>query len=228
MAYGRKRGNKRVDDLIIFGAGGLGRELLEIIEEINAERQRWNLLGFVDDGVKERSTVCGYPVLGGFDFFRSHSGRTGIVIGFADCAAKEAAYNSIKEIRPGFYFPVIIHPGSYISPRAALDEGAVVSRGCFVSVETRLGKCVLLSNKCEVAHDSTVGDFASLMPSVNISGNVAVGKRTFVGVRAAVRQGLIIGSDAVIGMGSTVIKDVPDGCTAVGTPAKIISRRDCV
>lgn len=215
-----------MDDLIIYGAGGLGRELLEIIEEINAERRQWDLLGFVDDGVKEGSAVCGYPVLGGFDFFRSRSRRTGIVLGFADCAAKEAAYNRIKEIRACFYFPAIIHPGSYISPRAALDEGVAVARDCFVSVGTRLGKCVLLSNKCEVAHDSTVGDFASLMPSVNISGNAAVGKRTFIGVRAAVRQGLIIGAGAVIGMGSTVIKDVPDGCTAVGTPAKIVSRRE--
>lgn len=214
-----------MDDLVIYGAGGLGRELLEIIEEINEERRQWRILGFVDDGIKKGSRVCGYPVLGGFDFFNSLSGHLGIVLGFADCAAKEAAYSRIKEIRAGFYFPSIIHPGSYISPRAALDEGAAVARGCFVSVETRLGKCVLLSNKCEVAHDSTVGDFASLMPSVNISGNVTVGKRTFIGVRAAVRQGLVIGSDVVVGMGGTVIKDVPDGCTVVGTPAKIISRR---
>lgn len=211
-----------MDDLVIYGAGGLGRELLEIVEDINRARESWRMLGFIDDGAKHGGSVNGYPLLGGFDFLKRHAGRIGVIIAFANCPAKEAAYKKIKERCPNAYFPVIVHPGSYVSPRAALAEGVVVARFCFVSVDSYIGKCAVICNKSEVAHDSTIGDFCSLMPAVNVSGNVTVGERVFVGVRAAVLQGLTVGSDSVVGMGSVVIKDVPPGRTVVGHPAKAI------
>lgn len=215
-----------VDDLVIYGAGGLGRELLEIIEEINAVHPTWNILGFADDGIRtDEGMICGYPLLGGREFFRSIARRTAVLLGFADCAAKEDAYGKITSFCRDFYFPVIVHPYSYVSPRATLADGAVIARFCSVHVSATVGRCALVSNKCEISHDSAVGDFVSLMPSVNISGNVDIGKKTFIGVQAAVLQGVTIGSDAIVGMGSVVLSDVPEGCTVVGSPAKIISRR---
>lgn len=214
-----------MNDLIIYGAGGLGRELVEIIEEINAVRQQWRILGFVDDGADTGKDVCGYPVLGGLDFFRRHAGRIGVAPGFADCAAKEKIFNKLREFSPDLYFPVIVHPSSYISTRATFEEGAVVARYCSINVNAKIGKCVLISNKSEVSHEVSIGDFSSVMPSVNISGNVTVGKSVFLGVQAAVLQGTTVGGGSVVGMGSMVLADVPAGCTVVGNPAEIISRR---
>lgn len=214
-----------MEDLIIYGAGGLGRELLEVVEEINAESPAWRILGFADDEARGAGEICGYPALGGFDFLRPRAGRTGVLLAFADCAAKEAVYKKIKELCPGFYFPVIAHPRSYVSPRASLGEGAVVARFCSVHAGARLGRCVFVNNKCEIGHDSVIGDFSSLMPSVNICGNVMTGERVYFGVRSAVMQGLTFGADSVAGMGSVVLAGVPEGCTVLGNPAKIISRR---
>jgi len=214
-----------MDDIVIYGAGGLGRELLENIEEINEGNHFWRVLGFVDDGIRAGGSVCGHPLLGGFDFFRSYTRRAGVVIAFADCAAKEAAYEKIKALDSLFYFPILVNPRSYVSSRAVLGEGTVVARFCSVHVNARVGKCVLVSNKCEISHEDTIGDFVSLMPSVNISGNVIVGKRTLIGVQAAILQGLVIGGDSVVGMGSMVLSDIPDGCTVLGSPAKITARK---
>jgi hypothetical protein len=55
-----------VKPLIIVGAGGLGREVAWLVEDINRNTPQWDLLGFVDDGVSG-STVEGYPVLGNVD-----------------------------------------------------------------------------------------------------------------------------------------------------------------
>lgn len=212
-------------DLVIYGAGGQGRELLEIIEEINRESAEWNILGFIDDKLPPGGEVCGYPLLGGFDFFNRCRKPVGVVLGFANCAAKEAVYEKIKTLGEDVYFPIIVHPHSYVSTRASLAEGVAVARFCSVNVNARIGRCAVVNNKCEIAHDSVVGDFSSLMPSVNISGNVTIKERAFIGVQAAVLQGVTIGSDSIVGMCSTVLTDLPDGCTAVGSPAKIIARR---
>ena len=64
------------------------------------------------------------------------------------------------------------------------------------------------------------------MPSVNVSGNVTVGNRTLIGVQSAILQGIKIGSDVTVGMGSKVMTDVPDNCTVMGYPAKIIARHE--
>jgi serine acetyltransferase len=62
------------------------------------------------------------------------------------------------------------------------------------------------------------------MPSVNISGNVTVGARTLVGAGAKILQGLSIGSDVTVGIGSVVLKDVPDRCTVLGYPARVVKK----
>ena len=74
----------------------------------------------------------------------------------------------------------------------------------------------------QVGHDTTVGDFTSIMPSVNISGDVSIGERCLIGVQSAILQGLSIGSGTTIGMGSIVLQNVPENCTAMGYPARVV------
>ena len=44
----------------------------------------------------------------------------------------------------------------------------------------------------------------------------------YIGAKSTIIGGIKIGSGSKIGAGAVVIKDVPDGCTAIGVPAKII------
>ena len=61
-------------DLIIAGAGGFGREVQWLIERINQSTQsseeRWNLLGYVDDGMEQGTLVDDLPVLGGMEYLQ--------------------------------------------------------------------------------------------------------------------------------------------------------------
>jgi acetyltransferase-like isoleucine patch superfamily enzyme len=63
-------------------------------------------------------------------------------------------------------------------------------------------------------------DFATLTAGVSLAGSVQVGEAAYLGMNAAVRQGLTIGAGAVIGMGAAVLADVPAGETWVGVPAR--------
>jgi acetyltransferase-like isoleucine patch superfamily enzyme len=64
------------------------------------------------------------------------------------------------------------------------------------------------------------------MPHADISGNVTVGDRCLVGVGAKILQGLTIGADTTVGIGSVVLNNVPGRCTVMGYPAKVIKREE--
>lgn len=212
--------------LLIYGASGLGREILDMINDIYHNDDKYEMCGFIDDGMRPGTIINDLPVLGGLSYLENSASSYSIVFAVADTKTKENLYNKIKKMGGRFSFPVIIHPSSSVSQRARLGEGTVISRYCWVTADTQLGKFVFLNTKCDIGHDSIIGDFCSLMPSVNVSGNVSVGQRTLIGVQSAILQGIKIGSDVTVGMGSKVMTDVPDNCTVMGYPAKIIARHE--
>jgi len=215
-----------MEKLLIYGASGLGREILDMLNDIYRNNDEYEIRGFLDDGIRPGTMVDGLPVFGGLSYLESTAVSYSIVFAVADTKIKEHLYNKIKKMGDRFSFPVIIHPSSSVSQRAQLGEGTVISRYCWITADTQLGKSVLLNTKCDIGHDSVIGDFCSLMPSVNVSGNVTVGDRTLIGVQSAILQGIKIGSDVTVGMGSKVMTDVPDNCTVMGYPAKIIARHE--
>lgn len=212
--------------LLIYGASGLGREILDMLNDINRNNDKYEICGFLDDGMKPGTIIDDLPVFGGLSYLENATVSYSIVFAVADTKIKEHLYNKIKKMGDRFSLPVIIHPSSSVSQRTQLGEGTVISRYCWVTADTRMGKAVFLNTKCDVGHDSVIGDFCSLMPSVNLSGNVTVGQRTLIGVQSAILQGIKIGSDVTVGMGSKVMTDVPDNCTVMGYPAKIIARHE--
>ena len=210
-------------DLIIYGAGGLGREMLGLVCAMDPQRSKWNFLGFIDDGKPAGTPVSDAVVLGGMSWFSSVAGSVAVVMGLADPEAKGAVYAKLSQ-NPMIEFPVLVHPLAYVEPSATLAPGVIVSPFCFVALSASLGICSFLNAASQVGHDSVVGDFCSVMPSVNISGNVTIGPRTLVGAGAKILQGLKIGSDATVGIGSVVLNDVPDACTVLGYPARVIMK----
>lgn len=69
-----------------------------------------------------------------------------------------------------------------------------------------------------VQHCVTIGD-------LNAGGPVPViGRNCFIGARAIILGNVHIGNNVKIGAGAVVLEDIPDNCTAVGIPARIIKR----
>lgn len=57
---------------------------------------------------------------------------------------------------------------------------------------------------------------------MNISGNVDIGECAEMGTGMQIIQGKKIGAGSIVGAGAVVVKDIPENCTAVGSPAKPI------
>jgi sugar O-acyltransferase (sialic acid O-acetyltransferase NeuD family) len=210
-------------DWIIYGAGGLGREIQAYLYSSNLVGQNGSFLGFIDDGKPAGAPVGDSKILGNKTTLISAAKPTAVLMGIADPAAKASLYEELSQ-NSYLTFPTLIHPLAYVEPSAILKAGTVISPYCVVSVNAVLGIGTLLNVGSQVGHDSVLGDFCSVMPHVAISGNVTVGARTFIGVGAKILQGISVGSDATIGIGGIVVSKVSDRTTVFGNPAKVIKK----
>lgn len=205
--------------LVIIGAGGFGREVAWLVEEINKVNKEWNLIGFVDDNKEIKGTLInGYEVLGNLSWLAEQ--ELYVVNAIGNPLVKKSMMESLKSSKNKY--PVLIHPNVVCSDRVNFGEGSIVCAGNILTVNIEIGKHVIINLDCTVGHDAIVGDYSTILPSVNISGYVNIKECVSLGTGSAVIQGISIGEKTVVGAGSVVVKDLPSSCTAVGSPAKPI------
>lgn len=209
-------------NIFIYGCGGLGREVVELIECINNKNNQWKICGFIDDNESmEGSTIGGYEVFSlnkVEDLFSKDD--TKIVVAIGDPKIKKMLVQKVEQI--GFKFATLIHPLAYISRSAKIGEGCIVKSGCSISTGTIIKNHVLINLGCTIGHDVLINDYVTLSLGCNISGTVTIEKSVFIGSGANVRDELNIGENSIIGIGSTVVKDIRHNVVAYGNPAREI------
>ncbi len=209
-------------ELYIVGAGGFGRETAWLTERINEAEKTWDLKGFLDDDAGLHGTVeDGYPVLGGCDYLAGQSHEVWAVCAVGCARTRRAVIEKLKGY-PLVKFATLVDPSVLLSGHAVIGEGSIICAGTILTVDFFIGRHVIVNLDCTIGHDAVLEDFVTLYPSVNISGNVRVEECAELGTGMQVIQGKTIGRESIIGAGATVIRDVPEKCTAVGNPARPI------
>ena len=82
--------------------------------------------------------------------------------------------------------------------------------------------CVLSSS---VDHECVIGDGVHIAPGAHLAAGVTVERGSWVGIGSVVRGGVHIGSDVMIGAGSVVLHDIPDGALAYGVSARVVRQQ---
>ena len=207
-------------NIVIIGAGGVGREVSLIIQQINELEQTWNLLGFIDDNTDNWGKVInGYSVIGGIDSLEFLSNDTYIVIAIANYKVKK---NIVNKVNNKFKFATIVHPKVWIHDYMTVGQGTIIYEGAILTANIEIGNYVIISPKCGVGHDSIIKDYVSLLWNVNVSGNDLIEEGVMMGSGSTVIQGKKIGKGSIIGAGAVVVNDIESFSTAVGVPAKVI------
>lgn len=213
-------------DLIIFGAGGFGREVAWLVERINAQSPAWTLLGFLDDDpAMQGRTVNGCPVLGGAEAAADYPEAFFVCTAGAS-AVREKIVTRLRSLSPGIRFATLIDPGAELSSLVKVGEGSIICAHSILTVNIDVGCHVIINLDCTVGHDAVLEDLVTLYPSVNVSGAVRVGRRTELGTGAQIIQGKRLGENVIVGAGAVVVSDIPADCTAVGCPARPIRFRE--
>ncbi len=201
-------------DIVIVGAGE--GEIVKLIDDINAEKKEWNIIGFLDANPELwGKELLGYPVLGGDDLAEKYSYAYFAINVSATPEIRRRVFQKYKNSK----IATLIHPSVNVD-YVEIGEGSVVYQGAVLGERVRLGVGVFLNYSVTVCHESVIGSYSILAPGVIIAGRVNVGENVFIGLGAHIRDGIKLGNYSVIGMGSVVVKDVPDGVTVVGNPAK--------
>lgn len=201
--------------IAIVGAGGHGRELADIVRAIHATDDRTMLLGIVDDGHPDRSTLA----RAGLRFLGSRSALDGrdveVYLGIGDPAIR--ANLAREAVDPS---SCLIHPSASIGTDTHIGEGSVLAQGVIVTTNVQIGRHSHINVATSISHDCRIGDFVTVAPGVRLTGDVSVGDQAYIGAAATVLSGLRIGRGAVVGAGAVVTTDVASGTTVAGVPAR--------
>jgi sugar O-acyltransferase (sialic acid O-acetyltransferase NeuD family) len=206
-------------DVVLIGAGGHGRVVLDILRAAGVHKP----IGFLDaDPQLTGQTIGGLPVLGQVNLLPKLKAQKvkGVIISIGDNSPRRRYFQ--KVVSHGFDLVNAIHPGSQVSPTARLGRNVVIAAGAVISTDARLGDGVIVNTSAVVDHECEIGRAVHICPSATLAGRVRVGDETFIGLGCNIIQCLKIGSRAVVGAGAVVIQDVPDGATVVGVPARVI------
>lgn len=174
--------------IIIIGAGGFGREVLALIQNINEKENRWEVSGFVDDGKQPGEVINGVKVLGGVDYLNSIKEKAAVAIAIAQPAIRRQVIEKLNN--PNLYFPLLAHPSSLISSPKTVNiaDGCILCANTVLTTDITLGRFVIMNVASTLAHDVQVGDFCTLMPGVNISTGAQLGEGCYIGTGAKIAQ----------------------------------------
>lgn len=206
--------------VLVYGAGGHAKVVADVLR-----RNGFLIVGFIDDVSPQRDgePFCGSTVFGGPDQ-ATVAFAAGTNLAFIAFGANNARLNKARDVmRIGFQFPTAVHPRAFVSHDALLGDGTVVCPNASVGPATSVGRHVIVNTGASIDHDCSVGDGVHVGPGAVIAGYANLGEASFVGAGAVVIDRIRVGRACTIGAGAVVTRDVPDGQTVVGVPAKPIA-----
>jgi sugar O-acyltransferase (sialic acid O-acetyltransferase NeuD family) len=216
-----------MNKILLVGAGGQGREIVQLIRDINRIKPTWDIVGFVDDSFEKiGQPILDIMVIGTIDQMDELVNEdTYIFCSIGQSESRQRVIQLIKNSVINYKFATLIHPTAVVADNVLINEGSLISALTVVSTDVVVERYVLINYGSTVGHDSIIGDFATISPGCRLSGNVNVGAGSEIGTGTTIIQNVSIGSSSIVGAGAAVIKDLPDNCIAVGVPAKVIKYR---
>jgi len=204
-------------DIVIVGAGGLGREIYTWLKDSDDEH---NILGFLDD-VPDSLENYNYPAEI-IDDIQNHQPIAGAKYILAIMSPAGKSKFAVELKNKGCKFTKFIHPTAILGSNVSVGEGVIITPGCILTCDIKIGDFVFLNTQTTLGHDVKIGAYTSINGKVEISGFVEIGESVTIGSRVVVLPKKKIVSGVTVGAGSVVVGNITKPITVFGNPAKVI------
>lgn len=200
--------------LAILGASGHGKVLADI-----AELTGWENIVFFDDAWPKKTKNGPWQIVGNTQkLLENLSNYKGVIVAIGNNKIRQQKLQQLDNA--GAKIITLIHPSATVSRYTQIGPGSVVVAGAVINPDCIIGSGTIINTCSSIGHDCTLGDAVHICPGARLAGGTEVTDRAWVGVGSSVRQLIKIGADAIVGAGSTVVRDVSAGTVVVGNPAR--------
>jgi sugar O-acyltransferase (sialic acid O-acetyltransferase NeuD family) len=215
-------------EIAIYGAGGFGREVKWLSENIHDSLDESSLVCFVDDNpAVQGTTVQGVPVYGLEEARQRYPAAQMVVaVGYTRLRAQMVE----KATAAGWAFARLIHATVQFGENVQIGAGSIVTAGCILTTDIVIGQHVILNLDCTVGHDCVIGDFCTFAPGCHLAGGVHIERFCFFGQGASTMQGtieepLVVGENSTVGLNAIVPHSLP-ARSRVTLPEMVIRSKD--
>ena len=203
--------------LIIIGAGGMGRTVYSNVLESVGYGETFVVKGFIDDDLHALDGFPHYPpVVGTISDYQPEADD--VFVCSIGGASRRPCMESI--IHRGGEFINVIHR------TARLLTNVVIGKGNFIGADTVIGNDVVIGNYnmiqsyTIIGHDVRMGDFNRIDTRVTCVGGVVIENEVNIHTSAVISHHVTVENKAHVAALSFVIRDVKAGTTVIGNPAK--------
>jgi sugar O-acyltransferase (sialic acid O-acetyltransferase NeuD family) len=201
--------------IAFIGFGELGRQFLTFVENPGTE------FIFFDDRLSQANEQNALPFENYVeDQFLDCSFV--LSLGYLHLNRRKQVLQNLQQLQRKILS--FVHPSTFIHPSVSVGNATFVYPGCNIDQNVRIAHGVILNNSVCISHNTSIGACSYLSPGVITSGYVEIGECTFIGSGSVISDHIRIGANVRIGIGSVVTADIPDGASAIGNPARILSR----
>jgi UDP-N-acetylbacillosamine N-acetyltransferase len=204
--------------LFVYGASGHGK----VVGDILLACKDPDFVGFIDDRADlQGAGVLGLPVLGDGEWLKHQAGMTqvAVALGVGDNFLRKRLAE--KCISWGVELATVVHPTASVSGSARLGRGTVVMAQAAINPDAKIGEGAIVNTSAIVEHDVDIGNFANVSPNATMAGASRLGMLSHLAIGASTIPCVSIGAMTIVGAGSVVVRDIPDGVVAFGVPARV-------
>jgi sugar O-acyltransferase (sialic acid O-acetyltransferase NeuD family) len=210
--------------LAIYGAGGLGREVYEVAQAINCQKESWSQIIFIDDGsdIKDCRKIPIYSLQNAVEKYSKENIEICVAVG--EPALRKLLFEKVVAL--GIKLATLIHPDVSIPESTIIGDGSIVCKYVSITCDITIGRNVYIHPMACIGHDSNIGDNSVISSFVDVAGNCNVGRNVFLAIGVVMKESISIGDKSIIGMSSVIHGDVPEAVIAMGNPARAMKRND--